>query len=334
MASAVASLWRPADPAQIEAELSTLWCEAAREGPVSRALMSNLIVVRHSDAPSPPAASYLEPDSDLVHIARLHPVRMILLNYAPDSHPPSAPAQAETGVVMFGSGPARYGIEVIAVDALCAEASVPSIARRLTRGDVPTTLWWTTDLSRSQPSAGLIESGRQLVYDSAAWQDVPAGARAAAAVAALPFAPDLADLNWQRLATLRAAVVQVLTGEPHTGSLQAHEVTLSHRPDHLAAAQLMGAWLRRGLGWQASPKVEAADDGDDDLVVHINAGDSSITAAASRLRVEVTGAGGQPPFSMAVPQNNLATTMLNELRNLGHDVVLRETVSALAATLG
>jgi hypothetical protein len=258
MAPAVTALWRAVAPGDIDTALPDLWRAAARDSAVSRALMSNLVVVRHGRRPGDAGAAHLAPDSDLVQIAERHPARIILLNDQVPSGPPCVPSHANIGVLTFGAGAARYGVEVIAVDAVCAEASIPSIIRRLTRGDVPTTVWWTEDLSSVRPTSPLVQTGRQLLYDSAVWQDVRAGATAAMDMLSLAHAPDLADLNWQRLAPLRWALVHALRNEAPAGSRETFTATVRHRPGERASAMLTGAWLGRGLRSNRLPNAPRA----------------------------------------------------------------------------
>ena len=77
---AAAGHWRTVDPARIEGALAELWLDAAQEGPLSRAVMSNLVVVRPNASLGPDARE--EPDSDIVRIAQQHPARTILLAYS------------------------------------------------------------------------------------------------------------------------------------------------------------------------------------------------------------------------------------------------------------
>jgi hypothetical protein len=255
MAPAVAEWWRSVPASDVDTALPDLWLDAASGSAVSRALMSNLVVVRCGERLAERGITGLGAESDIVRIGERHPARIILLNYAPTTGQPCAPGHASIGVLTFGSGTARYGVEVVAVDAVCAEASVPSIVRRLTRGDVPTTLWWTADLSRVKPPDRMVETGRQLLYDSAVWQDVREGARSVAALVGSPHGPDLADLNWQRLAPLRSAIVHALSREPRATSLLPAGATIRHRQSDRAAAWLIGAWLGRALGWKAAAKM-------------------------------------------------------------------------------
>src|SRR2546423_374179 len=73
---------------------------------------------------------------------------------------------AHVGVLAFGPPDARYGVERIVIRSACSDAALPSIVRRLMLGDVPTSVWWTDDLSGTRPLGPLVTMGRQLLYDS------------------------------------------------------------------------------------------------------------------------------------------------------------------------
>ena len=330
MAPAVSQSWRLVPSIEIDTALPDLWREAASKSRVSRALMSNLVIVRHGERLAGGGISELAPESDIVRIAERHPARMILLNYSPTTGQPCAPGKASVGVLTFGSGAARYGVEMVALDAVCAEASVPSIVRRLTRGDVPTTLWWTADMSQIRPPDAMVETGRQLLYDSAGWQDVGEGARTAMALAALPRAPDLADLNWQRLAPLRSAIVHALGREERATALPASGAVIRHRQGDRAAAWLIGAWLARALRWVDPPAIEQGDSKDDVVTVTLTGEGWYLTACINDQRVTVGCGEGTPPFTVPVPRQTVADRVITELRNPGHDAYLRETVITLS----
>jgi glucose-6-phosphate dehydrogenase assembly protein OpcA len=326
----VTALWRFVPAASIDTELPDLWREAAQTGPVSRAVMSNLVVVRGSAGieGSPPD---LDAASDVVQVAQRHPTRTILLNYSPPGDRPPAPGPARIGVLTFGAGAARYGIEMIMVNVACAEDSIPSIVRRLARGDVPTTVWWTSDLSSKTPPAPLVRTSRQLVYDSAMWGDVREGARTAAAILAGPNPPDLADLNWERLAPLRQAIVHALASEPRAATLAPAGLHVRHSPGDAPAAWLLVAWFHARLRWTtAGSHIVEESSQSDDLTVQLSGDGWNLTAVMNRQRIEVTSSGGRPPFTMAVPHETLADAVVAELRKLGPDRCLRETLIALA----
>src|SRR5579872_6758709 len=166
MATAMtARKWRPSEPRRIEADLAAVWLELGRESPVSRALLANLIVVCHR--PREASVDLAGPcDIPVEEVARRHPSRVIVLYHDPDETRRCPPVEAGVSVLTFGTAAMRFGVEQIAVRSACAEVSLPSIVRRLTRGGVPTSVWWTDDLSRTRPIEALVAMGRQLVYDS------------------------------------------------------------------------------------------------------------------------------------------------------------------------
>jgi glucose-6-phosphate dehydrogenase assembly protein OpcA len=330
--SAPAAVWRSVDPAAIEPALGELWLEAAQDGPVSRAVMSNLVVVRPNAAMKPDAQE--EPDSDIVRIAQQHPARTILLNYSPGSNRLAGPARASIGVVRFSAGGAQYGVELIAVDAACSDRSIPSIVRGLVRGDLPTTLWWAGDLSHLAPTAGIVAATRQVIYDSAMWRDVAAGARATASMTSERRTLDLADLNWRRLGPLRSALVHALETRNGNRTLTAADVRIDHRPGDAAAAWLLAAWFACRLKWTGPtlPAIAESRDSDDFVTIVLWPGDAQLTAGISRQRVKVKAAGA-PVFRMPVPHDTLVDAVVAELRSLGHDTCLTETVATLADLL-
>lgn len=180
MAAAVVA-WRGSSPDAIETDLAALWREAAREGPVARALMSNLVVVREHRSGSAGVG-----EAAIVEVAQRHPVRAILLDYTRGIPTACAPEAPRVGLVTFGTPPLRYGVELMAIHAACAESSIPSIVRRLVRGDVPTTIWWTGDLSERSAPHAMTTIGRQFVCDSGSWRDARKGIRSVADLLAQP----------------------------------------------------------------------------------------------------------------------------------------------------
>src|SRR5271156_4872342 len=197
---------RASTPETIESDLSTLWRDVVRGTPTTaRAVMSNLVVccepASSEDAGAPPPLDGV----GVVEVAARHPARIIVLAHSRGEPDCAAKIAAAVGILTFGSGEARHAVEQIAIRSRCTDASLPSIVRRLTLGDVPTSIWWTDDLSRSPLLTTLVTMGRQLVYDSRQWTDVPGGVSSVAALLNHPHAPNLADLSWRRLAPMRQA---------------------------------------------------------------------------------------------------------------------------------
>ena len=207
MAAVVATrLFRASTPEAIEPDLAALWREIAEtDTPIARAVMSNLVVFRNRAAASESGTAALAIDPPLEDVLALHPSRLIVLEYEQVERTSDPPFTAGVGIAVFGPEHARYGVEQIVARSACAEVALPSIVRRFIRGDLPTTVWWTEDLSQVAPLGALVTMGRQLLYDSRQWSDVAGGVRGIAPLVGDRYA-DLADLNWRRLTPVRRAL--------------------------------------------------------------------------------------------------------------------------------
>jgi glucose-6-phosphate dehydrogenase assembly protein OpcA len=326
MARAVAQhTWRTSTPEAIEHDLAALWREIGHgEATIARAVMSNLVVFRkHMNVPDADVAG-VTADLPLDEVTARHPSRLIVLEHEYGQATPRAPFAAGVGIVTFGPPQGRYGVEQIVVRSACAEQSLPSILRRLLRGDVPTTVWWTEDLSERPPIDALITIGRQLLYDSRAWRDVRRGLAALAPLVAARRV-DLADLNWRRLAPMRQALVHV-RGPLGSASWQDAAVRVLHSPGEAALAWLLAGWLQTGRRSADATIASLEPSLSDDPGLTVIAGD--MTAIQTKHTVEVTG-GSAPPLVMATPSESDADAVAAELRVLSRDVSLDATLNAL-----
>ena len=113
MAAVVETIWRASSPETVEADLAALWSEAGQAGPVSRALMSNLVVV---------SPQRLFPTAE--EVARKHPARTILLSCSRDEDT-DGPDTVRVGLHTFGEADARYGLEFIAMHTTCSDEALP-----------------------------------------------------------------------------------------------------------------------------------------------------------------------------------------------------------------
>src|SRR5204863_316775 len=125
---------RTSTPGSIEDDLALLWRDAGREGPVARALMANLIVYRGRPADEHVDLDAAIEDAPVDEIACRHPSRLILLHHCAGRHP-RGPLAATIGILLYGPPQMRVGVEAIAIRVACADESLPSIVRRLARGD-------------------------------------------------------------------------------------------------------------------------------------------------------------------------------------------------------
>ena len=331
MARAVATwTWRPATPEGIEPELTSLWSELAQHGAVARAVMSNLVVYRERTGAHAADADTLAGDPLIDGVMAQHPSRVIVLDHERGHAHACGPLAAGVGVAMFGPDQARYGVEQIVVRSNCAEDSLPSIVRQLLRGDVPTSVWWTEDLSRVPPIAAIVDMGRQFLYDSRRWRDVRGGVSALAPLLSDGRGVDLADLNWRRLAPVRQALVHAADTAELRG-LRDGDVHIVHQPGDAALAWLVVGWLRAQLQWssRASPTIAEATRGDAVLSIAVGAAPAELTVTLDSHRALVTHRGGPAPFAVTVPHEDDADAVAAELRNLSRSVCLHDAVAAL-----
>jgi glucose-6-phosphate dehydrogenase assembly protein OpcA len=345
--SVVERAWRATTPDEIEPDLAALWRDIAKERPIARAVMSNLVVVREraaARAQEPLTASTIDDlanELPLEDVVARHPSRVILIQHDRSPQTVCAPFGVGVGVMTFGPPDARYGVEEIIVQSACAEQSLPSIVRRLLRGDVPTSVWWTEDVSETPPLDAIVSMARQFVYDSRGWRDVRRGILALAPLISrgptdqphLIRPPDqshldLADVNWRKLTPLRHALL-------HAGDaadldhLRDGNVDIRYRAGDEALAWLAVGWLAARMEWTpgTTPRVEETRDDDETLSIVVG---RDLSAALNDHRVLVTRRDA-PGFTVSVPQESGADAVAAELRNLGHDACLRDALGALLA---
>jgi glucose-6-phosphate dehydrogenase assembly protein OpcA len=312
--------WRQTSPECIDADLAALWREAGQEGPVSRALMSNLVVVSPHRAFPP-----------VEELARKHPARTILLSYTAGAEEAAPPEGIRIGLLTFGDGGVRYGLEMIAVHAECADRSLPSIVGRLAIGNVPTSVWWAADLSGPAPPSAIATLGRQLVYDSALWRDIRGGVAAAVALLEHHAPPDLVDLNWRRITPLRHGIVHALRGEPLATGPDVSSLRVLHAPDEHAAAWLVAGWLAGSAhDMKIVPKVEP---GEGEYLLSVVLGGDKWSVTASMTEHHVIVKSERPDFTMAVPKESRADAIASELMSFAPDRGLRDALQALSGPL-
>jgi glucose-6-phosphate dehydrogenase assembly protein OpcA len=332
MASAVTDrVFRVSTPDTIEPDLAALWRDLAQSGaPIARAVMSNLVVFRNRVAPQDAAVEVVTADLPLNEVVARHPSRLIVLEHEHGRIAPAAPFAAGVCIVTFGPPQARYGVEQIMVRSACADASLPSIVRRFIRGDLPTTVWWTEDLSQVAPLEPLVTMGRQLVYDSRKWRDVGKAVRALEPLITSRRV-DLADVNWRRLAPVRRALDHMdrTRGTPFVEA--GAQVRIAHGPGDAALAWLLAGSLlaaRPDPAAEAPPVIEQTATGDAALVVTIRRASGEATVRLTPTRAIVAD-GAAVPLVVAVPIEAEAEAVAAELRMLSQDAALHAALSAL-----
>jgi glucose-6-phosphate dehydrogenase assembly protein OpcA len=356
MATTVTSrLWRQSSPDAVDQDLAAIWREVGERGPVARSMMSNLVVFRLNErraaerpdtrnlpeVPHPPAQP--EPadprdlsDNLLREVVARHPSRTIVVEQDRGRHEPGRPVEARVGVSVFGPASAQYAVEWVVLRSTCGEASWPSVVRRFARGDVPTSIWWTDDFSNADALEAIVSSGRQLLYDSRLWRDVP---KAIGVLSKLldQHRIDLVDLNWRRLAPLRLGLAQAYKAgarlEP-SGSARAAgapAVRIAYRRGELALASLLAGWLAARMNCDAAswPALVESEPGPELLQIELAGTDQRVVARLSEARAQIDQT-GTPALTVAVPHEAPAEGIAVELRSLSTDRALREAILALA----
>ncbi len=335
MATAVADrVSRTSAPESVEADLAALWRELAGRGPVARAVMSNLIVCRRPGARDDRApddrgaTDNVAGDRWLDAVMASHPSRTIVLEH--DWHDEDAAViDANVSVAVFGESTNRYGVEQIVIRTASSDTSLLSIVRRFTRGDLPTTLWWTRDLSGVAPPPALLDTTRQLVFDSRSWRDLRAGVRALAPLVA-ENRIDLADVNWRRLGPIGRALTDAATAIDE--NISGADVRITHRPGEAALAWLLAGCIASTLEWTADdpwPTIQEAEQ-DERLTLTIAAGGPRLRLAMNDHRVIVEKPGVAAQVS-AVPRDDEAAAIAAELRSLSRDRSFHDAIGALVA---
>jgi glucose-6-phosphate dehydrogenase assembly protein OpcA len=330
---------RTSSPESIDADLASLWRELAHgDAPVARAVMSNLVVVRAPLDVADADVQAMTAGLPIDEVVARHPSRLIVLEHDRGRSDPAAPFAAAIGIVTFGPPHARYGVEQIVVRAACAEASLPSIVRRLIRGDLPTTVWWTGDLSEVPPLEALVTMGRQLVYDSRVWRDVRSGIKALAPLIAARRV-DLADVNWRRLAPLRRALGATAGRNVPAAAFAGAQLRIVHQAGEEALAWLLAAWMLGGREADAvpapAPDIAASSSEDAVLTITMTRDGRSTTAALTNRTVIVTDeASATTPLVAAVPVEDEAEAIAAELRTLSQDAALHTVLTTLVRIFG
>ncbi len=233
----------------IERELEALWRASASgadpEHPVIRACMSNLLVFCRTDQEAGVVAA------ELPEILARHPARAIVLvadeNAAGDSIDAwvSAHCHMREGAQVCGEAvtlTARGG----------AARRLPSTARSLLVGDLPTTIFWATPAA--PPLAGalyaeLASMTDQVIFDSLGWMEPVRGMDALSRIR--QDRPLLFDVCWRRLRGWRRILAQGFDPAfaPDLADRLAG-ITIEHGPHGLTQCWLLVGWLARRLGWR------------------------------------------------------------------------------------
>lgn len=238
---------------QIESELMGLWAQfnehISSGQTVMRACMSNLIIYCDS------AAEAEIISMELLDIVDAHPARILLL--IGKGQPPTNSVEA---FVSIYHTQVAGGIQVCAerIDVITTATysdRLPSVARALLIGDLPTALWWAS--RQPPPDAGdvffeLAALANQIIYDNMGWSNPSKGVAAMTRwVAAQNGTQVVYNLAWRRTATWRKLISQVMDPLVVPDALQnIRLIEIEHGPHALAMTWLLVGWMACQLHWQ------------------------------------------------------------------------------------
>lgn len=242
------------DISRIERELNQLWGGQLRDpddASVTRACMSNLIVFCSGAEQASALAN------DVGTIVEQHPSRVLLLVSDPSAADSNAMAAYVSAHCHLAGGGRQICSEHITVRASHgATRRLPSAARALLIGDLPTALWWTVGEAPARGEAffeELAAMADHVIYDSVGWSDPARGVLAAATwVGEGQSGQSVSDLAWRRLKAWRRFFAQCLDPAVLPGALEGiTEVAIEYGPRALPQAWLLIGWLADCLQWRA-----------------------------------------------------------------------------------
>ena len=244
---------RAVDAPAIERELARLWRAAQApeaQQPLTRACMSNLIVFCTARS----AAQRLS--QEIAAVVQRHPARVLLLVAGVSDLLSDIEAYVSAQCHLAAGGRQVCSEHVTIAVGAGGTRRLPSIARALLIGDLPTSLWWATNevpLHEGTVFDELAAMAQQVIYDSAGWPDV-VNELVGTARWALSAGRDrvVTDLAWRRLSPWRSLIGQSLDPIVVPKALdRITKVVVEHGPHGLPQACFLVGWLASCLGWQS-----------------------------------------------------------------------------------
>ena len=269
--------------AHIESELGALWAQFNQntngENTVMRACMSNLII--YCDNSDEAQQISLE----ITAIVDVHPARVLLLIADGKSGKDVIEAFISIYYTALSDGWQVCAERIDVVSTAEARERLPSIARALLIGDLPTTLWWAS--RQPAPEAGevffqLAELANQIIYDNMGWTNpTKSVATMTRWVAAQQDAQIVYNLAWRRIAFWRKLISQVLDPLVAPNALESLRlVEIEHGPHALAMSWLLVGWLASQLQWKA---IDGKRLSDSELVWRFQNNGHEVNVTAKRL---------------------------------------------------
>lgn len=249
---------RPADVADLEAELSALWRSAAEDpaakNAVTRACTLTLLIYVESDE----AAD--EVNNLVAEVTRQNPCRAIIMMLEPEASPSGLEAWVSAHCHLPVVGEKQVCSEQITIRARGeAGQGLASVVLPLTVSGLPIFLWWRAgDFSPPPYFDQILRLTQHVIVDTARFS--PSGTHLQDLAASLhKFAGriQLTDLNWSRITPWRELIAQCFDSpdrRPYLDRLS--EVRIEYEQDSArlvtqrAQALLLTGWLASRLGWE------------------------------------------------------------------------------------
>jgi glucose-6-phosphate dehydrogenase assembly protein OpcA len=249
---------RPANVADLEAELSALWRSAAEDPAakysVTRACTLTLLIYVESDE-----AAY-EVTNLVAEVTRQNPCRTIIMMLEPQATAPQLEAWVSAHCHLPVAGEKQVCSEQITLRARGeAVQGLPSVVLPLTVSGLPIFLWWRAgDFSPPAYFDEILRVTQHVVVDTARFS--PGGTHLqdlAAWLHKFSGRIQLTDLNWGRITPWRQLIAQCFDSpdrRPYLDHLS--EVRIEYEQDSVrlvtqrAQALLLTGWLASRLGWE------------------------------------------------------------------------------------
>lgn len=262
MAAANSSLGalRPANVAELEAELSALWRSAAEDAAehsaITRSCLLTLLVYVESEAAGREVLELID------RIAPQSPCRAVILVAEPAAAPAELRAEISARCHLPAGGQQEVCCEQVTVRARGeAVNGLDQVAIPLMVPGLPVYLWWRAGcFVGSGFLEGILRSVDRVLVDSARFPDPENDlARLAREMRRLPDVV-FTDLNWARLTPWRELVAACFdTPEARPCLDQLSEARLEYERSsprvlvHRAQSLLLAGWLASRLAWEAVP---------------------------------------------------------------------------------
>jgi glucose-6-phosphate dehydrogenase assembly protein OpcA len=306
---------RPAQVADLEAELSALWRSVA-EGPGSQAVIRacalNLLVYVESEEEGREVSNVIS------QVTLQNPCRAIVMIIEPISSRTAVTAWISAHCHLPVAGEKQVCSEEISVAASGdAVADLASVVVPLTVSGLPVYLWWRAGRYQPLPPFNqILRISDHVFVDSARFPDPPADLSSFSAQVE-KSSGDIAfsDLNWTRLTPWRELVAQCFDpAELHPCLERLSEVRVEYErgPDGgaggLGRALLITGWLAGRLGWAPRGYSISSADGvrllifkSGSLLVRVNAVPVEVAASCPSGLVSLTlKTEGSPAVSFAL----------------------------------